>query len=443
MKILQVLSSYLPEDSAGTQLHVRDLCAGLRKLGHETEVFAGLSGKDFEEFELSRSEWEGVPVTRVTNNYRDVDRFELLYASPRIDARFGAFLDEAKPDLVHVHHLTGLATSILELVSERGLPLVMTLHDYWLLCPRGQRLHPDTQEICETLDRSRCVPCLSKLWPLYLPYDRPRNRREARRSHDRMFLRGGAIHSLTRWETHVRRVVALCDVVIAPSAFHRDRFVEWGLDPGRCFVVPHGLPRDELQGEPRGARPVENIGFIGTVIPSKGVHTLVEAFALLHRDDLVLHIHGNEPIFHGDTDYGTRLRAGVRAGLDVRFHGAYEHRDLPAILACLDLLVVPALWWETFCLTVREGVLAGLPVVASRLGGITEAVDQGMALGFEAGNAKDLARVLRQLLEDDALRDRMSRRADLVRDMSSCVEETEKLYQVALEHGAWQASSEV
>lgn len=439
MKILQVISSYLPHVFGGTQLHVRDLCAGLNARGHETSVFAGLSGRDFEEYELSNSEFEGVPVTRVTNNFLDMNRFELLYANPKIDARFAVFLDETKPDLVHVHHLTCLSTSIVEIAAQRDVPTVMTLHDYWTVCPRGQRLHPDTSEICETLDRSRCVPCLNKMWPDLLPYVKPRRQRDKRNSHDRMFGRGGSIHHLSRWEAHMRRVLGFCNVLITPSEFHRSRFIDWGVDPARCFVIPHGLPRDELLGKPRGNKPVHNIGFIGTVIPSKGVHTLIEAFNLLDRRDLVLHIHGDEPIFHGDTTYGSGIRKQVGSELDVRFHGSYEHRDLPDILAGLDLLVAPALWWETFCLTVREGALAGLPVVASRLGGLGEAVEQGLALGFEAGDPVDLARVLRKLLEDESLRDRMSRKAELVQDLANCVQETEKLYQMACERAAHSA----
>src|SRR5206468_6511433 len=66
----------------------------------------------------------------------------------------------------------------------------------------------------------------------------------------------------------------------------------------------------------------------------------------------------------------------------VRFHGRYEHHDLPALLAGLDVLVVPSLWWENSPLTVREGALAGLSVVVSQLGGLVEAVEEGLAIGF-------------------------------------------------------------
>jgi hypothetical protein len=68
-----------------------------------SRLFTRLAGKEYAEFEISRNEWEGVRVTTLTNNFTDLDRFELLYTHPIIDARFEAFLADVRPDLVHVH----------------------------------------------------------------------------------------------------------------------------------------------------------------------------------------------------------------------------------------------------------------------------------------------------------------------------------------------------
>ena len=426
MRIVHVISGYLPHETAGTQIHVRDLCRGLRDRGHEVEIFTRLAGNEYGEFELTRSEWEGVRVTRLTNNFRDVDRFELLYTHPTIDARFDDFLDEARPHVVHIHHLTCLSTSMIEIARRRGLPVVMTFHDYWMVCLRGQRIRPDDLGICETLDRPRCLSCLNRLWPHLLPRDGPRSLLE------RLLGRPSSHEKLAAWEAHVRRAVDSCQAFIAPARFHRDRFIEWGVDSDRLFVVPHGFAVAELRGEPRGRSEIRHIGFIGTVIPSKGVHVLCEAFNRLGRRDLVLHIHGETPSFHGDTGYVDHLRRLARPDLDVRFHGRYEHSDLPAILKSLDVLVVPSLWWEAFSLTLREGVLAGLPVVASRLGGLADAIDDGLAIGFRGGDADDLSRVLSRLSSDAELRDEMSRKSAVVFDLDGNVVRMEEIYGFAL-----------
>jgi glycosyltransferase involved in cell wall biosynthesis len=239
------------------------------------------------------------------------------------------------------------------------------------------------------------------------------------------------MQKLTAWEAHVRRMLDLCQALTAPARFHRERFVEWGIDSERLFLAPYGFATEELRGVPRGEKPVRHLGFIGGVIPSKGVHVLCEAFNRLDRRDLTLHIYGEAPSFHGDTGYVTRLRAMVRPGLDVRFHGRYEHRDVPRILAGLDVLVVPSVWWENAPLTVREGALAGLTVVASGLGGLQEAVDDGFAVGFRGGDADDLARVLARVLAERRLRDEMSRRGDRVCDLETNALRMEEIFAFA------------
>ena len=426
MKIVHVVSGYLPQDSGGTQLHLRDLCAAQREMGHEVAIFTRLGGDEFGEFESSTTEWESVPVTRITNNFLDVDDLSLLFHHPRIDAAFAAYLDVEKPDLVHIHHVTCLSATMIDVAKERGLPVVMTLHDYWMICPRGQRIHPDDLSICADLDRKRCLSCLQSLWPHLLPKWTPGSLLQ------RLLRKDPSATRLAEWEALIRRVLGRCDLTISPSRFHRDRFVEWGLDPRRAVAIEHGLPRDALLAEPRGTKPIQTIGFIGTVIPSKGIHTLVDAFSMLGREDLTLEIHGEIPAFHGEDSYRSRLEALVAPGMQVRFHGRYDNRKLPEILTGLDVVVVPSLWWESFCLTAREAALAGACVVGCRLGGVGEAVEDGLALGFEAGNAADLSARLAALIDDEKLRDEYSRKADLVRDMEDCAEETVSFYESLL-----------
>lgn len=425
MRIAHVVSGYLPRETGGVQIHVRDLCRGLRARGHEVEVFTRVAGLDHPELSLSRGSWDGVPVTALTNNFADLTRFDLLYSHPAIDARFGEFLEVARPDLVHVHHLTCLSTSMIEVARRQGRPVVMTLHDHWMVCPRGQRIRPDDLQVCATLDRDRCLPCLNRLWPALLPLG------AARPVLDRLLRREPSMDALRAWERHARRMIAMCQATIAPSDFHRDRFLEWGVDPESCFRVPHGLDRAPFAAAPSARTPPRHLGYIGAVIPSKGVHVLCEAFDRLDRSDLTLHVHGDAPDFHGDTGYVDRLAELVRPRLDVRFHGRYEHEELPALLAGLDLLVVPSLWWESFCLTAYEGALAGVPVIASRLGALAEAVDRGLAVGFRAGDVDDLVRALRLALADAPLRERMSRVATLVGDLETSVTRTEEVYRFA------------
>jgi glycosyltransferase involved in cell wall biosynthesis len=135
--------------------------------------------------------------------------------------------------------------------------------------------------------------------------------------------------------------------------------------------------------------------------------------------------------FHHDRSYGERLeqlRAGLQASVELR--GAYRNEDLPRILAGADVVVVPSLWYEAFGLTVREAFLAGVPVVVSGHGALSEAVEDGKTgLHFAPGDAASLAAALRRLRDDPTLGERLATAAaGRVRDESDAARQLLGLY---------------
>ncbi|MCA9322433.1 MAG: glycosyltransferase [Planctomycetes bacterium] len=359
--------------------------------GHEVCVLAREGDATRPDYDLREDVEDGLQVSRVNYNFGDARSFEDIWQNDRMDSILAERLVGFVPDLVHVHHLTCLSTGFLDVVKDRDLPLVMTLHDFWMVCPRGQRIDPEL-ELCEVIDRAKCGRCLSKLWPHFFP-------------------EGGDLDALRRWDEEIVRRLNRCDRLLTPSDFHRDRMLEFPLDPERVAALPHGLDHRLLARRRDPQAPIKRIGFIGTVIPSKGVHTLVEAFARLDRPGLELHVHGDAPCFHGDTGYPDRLRLAAAGCAEVHFHGGYDQRELPLILDGLDVLVVPSVWWESFCLTIREGLLSGLIVVAADHGAMREALGGGAdGLLFEPGSAKSLQRALTRLVDEDGLAARLRNR---------------------------------
>jgi rhamnosyltransferase len=404
VKALFVCAGYLPEARGGTEAHAHALARALGEAGHAVSVFCREGSADRPDYATRRWEVDGVPVTGVNYTFSDATEFELIHRNRRIEEEFVRELERARPDVVHVHHLTCLSTGILDRVAERGIPLVMTLHDFWMVCGRGQRIRKEL-EICEDLDRERCAPCLRDLWPHF-------------------HITPDVLRAL---DADLRARMLRCQALIAPSAFHRDRMLEFGLDPARTHVVAHGLPAAPPPARARDA--VRTIGYVGSVIPSKGVHLLVEAFNRLHRSDLRLRIHGEAPSFHGDRSFRDRLEAMPHPGLDVVFGGPYQPEDVHAILDGIDLLVVPGLWWEAFCLTIREGFRAGVPVVASDLGAMGEAFADGRGgLHFRPGDPADLHRVLASLVDDPSRYRELVASVPEVRSIEACARETLGIY---------------
>ncbi len=396
MRILFVLHTFPPESWGGTELHVLGLARTLSK-EHDVRIFCRGGDSRRADGDIIQDFQDGLLVTRFNNLYTGYDDFTWIHRNPSAHAAFVDELDSFRPDVVHFHHLTNLSTTLPAAAKARGLPVVITLHDFWMVCLRGQRLHPD-MTICETIEEERCHDCLSGIWPQwFLP-------REA----------GDETPSpLRAFRENTQEAASLADLVITPSVFHRERMLEeMDLDPERVEAIPHGLDHSMFHSVHDARQPVKTIGYVGSVVPPKGVHVLLEAFNLLQDDSLELRIHGSAPVFHDKKDYlGELRRMAEDAAGKVRFMGHYDNARVPTLLEDIDILVVPSLWWETFSLTIREAMLAGIPVVASNLGAMREALaDSQAGLLFEAGRPRDLARKLKRLIDDERLRLRLSNR---------------------------------
>lgn len=430
MRILFVTASYLPESVGGVELHVAGLVRSLRAAGHGCAVAARTARAGQPHLSTRTDDVDGVPVVRLANTFEDATSLESLYAHPGIADALMGVVDGFLPDVVHVHHLTCLSTAFLDRLCERRVPTVMTLHDFWMGCPRGQRITAGLS-LCPEIRLEKCVPCLRELWP-HLLGGSPGSEASAdeRDAVDRA--------RLEQYHATMQRVLSGVDRLVTPSAFMRRMYEDYGVPANRIRVVANGLPTAAWRGAtprvPRAAGPLR-VGFIGSVLPSKGVHLLLEAFRRL-GDPLAMQVHvwGEVLPFHNDTTYGERL-AALRTGFEasITLHGRYANDDLPRILDELDVVVVPSLWYEAFALTIREAWLAGVPVVTSNHGAMAEAVDDGVSgLLFEAGDPASLAAALRRLVEDADLRRRLGRCAHLVRDEGDAAAELLSIYEELL-----------
>jgi glycosyltransferase involved in cell wall biosynthesis len=160
MKILFVNHTFPPESYAGSELCVLQLARELQNRGHETAVFYRYSDPQADEFHLQESRFEDIQTFKINNTYRAVQRFQEIYLNPVIAAKFSLLLRQWKPEVVHFHHLTNLSLSLVREAKSFGSAVVMTLHDYWLLCQRGQLLKRDL-ELCHGPGDSACRSCLA------------------------------------------------------------------------------------------------------------------------------------------------------------------------------------------------------------------------------------------------------------------------------------------
>ncbi len=416
MRILYVTHGYPPARVGGVEIHAEQLARALAK-DHDVGVLYPTMDDALDPFTWRAKDVDGVEHFEARVE-RDGIRFENVYWNAKIDAMFERLVNEWKPDVVHVHSLVFLSFGIFDVTRRRGLPTVMNLHDFFSVCPLGQRIRKDL-DLCETVDRERCARCLRPDWRV--AWERPLAERPvalARAAAYRVF-KSPSVARLERQDERMRATLRAVDVVIAPSEFQRRQFVDYGLDPERMRTVAIGVERDDLRvvaervasetaesaAKVRGLR----FGYLGSVMPTKGAHVLLEAFRGIDRPGSTLDIHGEAAPFHGDDSYGRNLAERIRETPGATLHGRYDTSQLAGILDRMDVLVVPSIWYETFCITIREGFLANVPVIASRLGPMAEAIEDGeTGLSFRAGDATDLRDAMRRLVDDPTLRRRLA-----------------------------------
>jgi len=175
------------------------------------------------------------------------------------------------------------------------------------------------------------------------------------------------------------------DVVLAPTAFMRDRAVEFGVKPARARLMRQGVLRSAPRARPAGPRP--RVGFVGTIAPHKGVHVLVEAFRALPDPKATLDVHGTETVY---PSYAAGLRRAAEADGRIRFHGPFAEGAQDRVLRGVDVLVLPSVWWENSPLTVQEALGGGVPVIASATGGVPELIAPDAGVLVPPGDAPAL-----------------------------------------------------
>ena len=446
MRVLVVVNGWPPADRGGAAIYAQQHARMLaRRHGDEVSVLTRETDPARPEYDVRESNANGLRLVTVNNTFRDVRQFADSYAPPAVDRLAERLIAELEPDVAHVHHLTGLSTSIVPLLAAANVPTVFTLHDYWLLCHRGQLLDVNLAP-CAGPTPAGCTRCIgaAAMAPPLVSAVAPVLRRAARllpaapafrlreaAGHALGRLAGGERHDVARTRIeHMRDIGCMPARLLAPSAHMRERALGFGLPADRIIVWRYGFDHERFAGASKSDGGPLRIAFLGSLMVSKAPHVLIEAFARLPAGCATLTLVGQVTAYHGDASYARRLDAfaGI-PGLNLR--GPVSHDEIPGVLADADVLVVPSIWEENSPLVIGEAFLAGVPVVASRTGGIPEAVTDGVnGLLVAPGSVDELHRALARLVDDPRLLPRLRSGVPEVRRLDEDVDATRGLYRV-------------
>ncbi len=398
MRILKIIHGYPPLYSAGSEVYSQSICDQLAKR-HEVLVFTREEDPFAPDFSLRRVKGESRPERVLVNMPRGKDG----YRHKELDERFAEVLRSFGPDVAHIGHFNHLSTGIVDVLKEASVPIVFTLHDFWLMCPRGQFLQRNfgggaVHALCDGQEDRKCATsCYASLM----------SGEVGQHERDEDYWTAW-VHQRMR---ETMRLSERVDRFIAPSRYVMDRFIrDFGLPAEKVMHLDYGFPVHYLTPSvKRTPSDKYRFGYIGTHIPAKGVNLLLEAFDGL-GDAAELHIWGAK-----DEQSTRALRSMADGKAGIHFHGPYVNHNLAnEVFARVDCIVVPSIWMENSPLVIHEAQACHIPVITANAGGMAEYVaHQVNGLLFQHRSAESLGQWMRWAVDHPDAMEHYGRRAYL------------------------------
>jgi len=446
MNILLVVHDFLPKHLAGAELYTYNVARTLQDRGHEVSIYTREYGYPDEKLREENTEYDGIKVKTVYFNSTNNKKFNLPknfrtdfflpflgqncnepidvllrkfyqdFYNPILEKHFSKHLEETRPDIIHIQHLKGLSASFINVARKRKIPSVLTLHDYWVMCPTIQLLTSSYQRCSGPLYGLRCPTCLMTTFnPLIAWCLRP-------------FL--SALFFIRT--IYIKNLINKVDLIIAPSYFLRKKFIEHGIPEEKIIFSDYGMHTNLLKTCNGKSHNKLRFAFVGSLMPHKGVHVLIEVFNKVTDRNVEL-------LVYGDPGYAPAYYEKLR--LDsmnpcIKFMGAFDNDHIYKILNDIDILVVPSIWYENSPLTIHEAALAEVPVITSNIGGMAELVERMKnGLLFQAEDANDLYAKIKLLIDNPGLIRKLKSKTKKVKTIEENVRELESYFSQLVSNG--------
>ena len=444
MKILLTTHQFLPEHSSGTEVLTFHTAKEFQKAGHDVSVFTGFPAKTEldDDARFDCYDHDGVSVQRFHHAFvpmgGQTNVVELEYNNRLFSSHFRTYLLREKPDVVHFFHLSRLSASAIDVCISLNIPTVITPTDFWFVCPMSQLRMPDNS-LCSGAYKND-VDCLKH-------YVHVTQSAEVKNKIEKLpnWVLGLVIWGIgkglfaKKWFSPYVKALSLrpsflmsrmnqLDRVVVPTRLMGEILRENGLSSKAMTYSPFGINLNNIEHDTnKGLAEKLRVGFMGTLYEHKGAHVLIKAIkALPDCKDLEVKIYGRLEDF---PDYVSELKGLVGDDDRFSFCGTFPNDEIGEIFSNLDALVVPSIWYENTPLVIYSAQAAGCPVIASNLGGMSEAVGHGEnGLLFEPSDVEGLAEQIRSLYDDRQLLGTLSKNARAPKPVAEYAKELLAIY---------------
>ena len=374
MRILLVNYRYFI--SGGPEKYMFNIKKMLEDNGHEVIPFSIHSNKNIE---TEYSKYFVEPI-----GGRDATYFDEVKKTPKsiwqmltrsiysreVEKAIKKEINDVKPDLVYIiHFVNKLSPSVITGAKKMGIPVVLRLSDYFLLCPRFDFVY----------DKKLCEECLTKGYMTCIK---------------KRCVKGSLFASTIRvFSMKVHKAIKIykyVDAFITPSEFLKKKLIQNGFDASKITCIPTFTSSKTEIGKPQ----VGNYGlYFGRITEEKGVDTVVKAYEMM--PERLLKIMGDDT-----TDEAVRLKGYIEEKNieNIEFIGFKAGEELENVIKGARFTLIPSIWYDNLPNTALESFQYSKPVIASNIGSLPELVEDGInGYLFEPGNVYALINAVEKM----------------------------------------------
>lgn len=376
LRVLYIVHQFFPEFRTGTERFVLNVASMIQKAGNFVKIVTyGFSGGETLERDegLLTKEYFYKSLSVIGVKHKDLPvNFHTACEDSRVYHFASRFLkEERKYNLIHVCHPMGL-TSFTDAALESKIPYLLTLTDFWLICPRVV-LKASSEILCDGPEGGEKCAILCREVP---------------------------IEFIKRRLSMAKDILFAAKEVVSPSIFLASVFKK-EFPNLKIRIIPHGIDYRSVKENQRIYRNGERItlGYCGSIQPRKGVHVLIKAFKHLNPENAELKLYGKWE----KENYLMYLKDLVGEDNRIILCGEYEAEEVGEVLNGIDVLIVPSLCYESYSFVIHEAFACNVPVIASNIGGLAEKVKESITgFTFRVGDHEDLAAKLRYVVEESS-----------------------------------------
>ncbi|RJS86010.1 glycosyltransferase [Methanophagales archaeon] len=375
MKILYVIHEFFPEFYTGTARVGLNLAKQMQKMGHQVKVLTYEPTETKGMFSIGgllykKYEYDSIQVISLRHkNLNPQVNFNIFCYDVEKEIRELIDIEGLNDiDIAHIIHPLRMGI-VAKIVKEKNIPIIMTLTDYWTICPRVQLLKPN-YSICNGPNEGEKCSAVC----------------------------GYAKQEMKNRLKDAISLFDLADIITVPSRIVKHIFNINGFNGEKIQVVNHGLDYkyfNKLNNKTYSENDTITFGYIGPVLKHKGVHLLVEAFKKVNLSNIRLKTYGSPLHEKNYYDYLKELSTGDDR---IALMGEFGYDKLSYILADIDIAVFPSICYESYCLALTECLAHKVPVIASNtVGSAFEFIKNDSGLIFNSGNIDELAQLIEKI----------------------------------------------